>query len=55
MTYDGLLKFERSERDVGQFPGVGMKIMMNIGNPESAFTFGRCPAKASALRAWSRD
>jgi len=41
--YDGLLKFERTEQDLGELPKIGMKIMMNVGNPESAFTFGQLP------------
>mmetsp|Transcript_8658 Transcript_8658/g.23581 ORF Transcript_8658/g.23581 Transcript_8658/m.23581 type:complete len:889 (-) Transcript_8658:399-3065(-) len=41
--YDGMLKFERTEQDLGELPKVGMKIMMNVGNPESAFTFGQLP------------
>merc|ERR1719281_2023848 len=34
--YDGLLKFEKTETDIGVLPKVpgGMKIMMNVGNPE---------------------
>ena len=35
--YDGILKFERTEQDLGELPKVGIKIMMNVGNPESAF------------------
>merc|ERR1719316_41816 len=41
--YKGLLKFEKTETDIGVLPKVGMKIMMNVGNPESAFTFGQLP------------
>merc|ERR1712060_805660 len=41
--YKGLLKFERTEQDLGELPEVGMKIMMNVGNPETAFTFGQLP------------
>jgi len=41
--YKGLLKFERTEQDLGEIPEVGMKIMMNVGNPETAFTFGQLP------------
>uniref|UniRef100_A0A7S3T0R6 Phosphoenolpyruvate synthase n=1 Tax=Strombidinopsis acuminata TaxID=141414 RepID=A0A7S3T0R6_9SPIT len=41
--YKGLLKFEKTETDVGELPKVGMKIMMNVGNPETAFTFGQLP------------
>mmetsp|Transcript_39734 Transcript_39734/g.86743 ORF Transcript_39734/g.86743 Transcript_39734/m.86743 type:complete len:904 (-) Transcript_39734:167-2878(-) len=41
--YKGLLDFERTEQDLGELPEVGMKIMMNVGNPETAFTFGQLP------------
>merc|ERR1712060_341340 len=41
--YEGSLKFERTEQDLGEVPTVGMKIMMNVGNPETAFTFGQLP------------
>merc|ERR1712187_958946 len=44
--YKGLLKFERTEQDLGEIPKVGMKIMMNVGNPETAFTFGQLPNDA---------
>ena len=49
--YDGLLKFEKTETDVGVLPEVpgGMKIMMNVGNPESAFTFGQLPSDGIGL------
>merc|ERR1719419_84913 len=32
--YKGALKFEKTEQDLGEIPKVGMKIMMNVGNPE---------------------
>merc|ERR1719204_1604043 len=41
--FEGLLKYERTEQDLGEIPKVGMKIMMNVGNPETAFTFGQLP------------
>merc|ERR1712107_807947 len=41
--YKGLLKFEKTETDLGEIPEVDMKIMMNVGNPETAFTFGQLP------------
>ena len=37
----GLLKFEKTETDLGKIPEVGTKSMMNVGNPETAFTFGQ--------------
>merc|ERR1719313_1438842 len=41
--FEGILKFEKTETDIGVLPEVGMKIMMNVGNPESAFSFGQLP------------
>merc|ERR1719482_2494625 len=43
LIYKGLKKFQKTEQDLGELPEVGMKIMMNVGNPESAFTFGQLP------------
>merc|ERR1719499_239870 len=47
--YKGLLKFEKTETDIGEVPEVGMKIMMNVGNPETAFTFGQLPNEGIGL------
>merc|ERR1719414_1962879 len=47
--YKGLLKFEKTETDIGEVPEVGMKIMMNVGNPETAFTFGQLPIEGIGL------
>mmetsp|Transcript_4145 Transcript_4145/g.7038 ORF Transcript_4145/g.7038 Transcript_4145/m.7038 type:complete len:586 (+) Transcript_4145:2-1759(+) len=47
--YKGLLEFERKEQDVGEIPDVDMKIMMNVGNPESAFAFGQLPSDGIGL------
>ena len=47
--YKGLLKFEKTETDVGVLPEVGMKIMLNVGNPELAFTFGQLPSDGIGL------
>jgi len=47
--YKGLLKFEKTEQDLGELPEVGMKIMMNVGNPETAFTFGQLPSDGIGL------
>jgi len=47
--YKGLLKFEKTETDIGELPEVGMKIMMNVGNPETAFTFGQLPNEGIGL------
>jgi pyruvate,water dikinase len=47
--WEGALKFTKSEQDVGEMPKIGMKIMMNVGNPESAFTFGQYPNEGIGL------
>merc|ERR1711870_119439 len=41
--------FEKTETDLGEIPEVGMKIMMNVGNPETAFTFGQLPNEGIGL------
>eukprot|EP00403_Amphidinium_massartii_P026899 CAMPEP_0178403796 /NCGR_PEP_ID=MMETSP0689_2-20121128/17554_1 /TAXON_ID=160604 /ORGANISM="Amphidinium massartii, Strain CS-259" /LENGTH=151 /DNA_ID=CAMNT_0020024763 /DNA_START=14 /DNA_END=466 /DNA_ORIENTATION=+ len=47
--YKGLLKYDRTEQDIGELPEVDMKIMMNVGNPESAFAFGQLPSDGIGL------
>merc|ERR1712113_203466 len=49
LIYKGLLKFEKTETDLGEIPEVDMKIMMNVGNPETAFTFGQLPNEGIGL------
>jgi pyruvate,water dikinase len=41
--YDGLIPFEVSSRERGEMPEVGVKIAMNVGNPELAFEFAQLP------------
>jgi pyruvate,water dikinase len=41
--YDGLLETEVSEVQRGEMPDVGVKIMMNVGNPQLAFEFCQLP------------
>ena len=41
--YDGLLETEVSEVQRGEMPEVGVKIMMNVGNPQLAFEFCQLP------------
>src|SRR5690625_3024438 len=41
--YDGLLETEIEEVKWGEMPDVGMKIMMNVGNPQLAFDFSQIP------------
>merc|ERR1711988_431945 len=48
-SYKGELKFEKTVQDLGELPPVDMKIMMNVGNPETAFTFGQLPNEGIGL------
>ena len=41
--YDGLIPFEVSSRERGEMPAVGVKIAMNVGNPDLAFEFAQLP------------
>ncbi len=41
--YDGLLETEVSEVQRGVMPEIGVKIMMNVGNPQLAFDFCQLP------------
>jgi len=42
-VYDGLLETEVSEVQRGEMPEIGVKIMMNVGNPQLAFDFCQLP------------
>ncbi|MDY0308199.1 MAG: phosphoenolpyruvate synthase [Castellaniella sp.] len=41
--YDGLIETEVEEVRWGQMPDIGLKIMMNVGNPQLAFDFSQIP------------
>ena len=41
--YDGELDFEIVNSDLGQMPEAPLKIMMNVGNPDRAFSFAQIP------------
>ncbi len=41
--YDGLLDFELKTIQLDNLPELPFKIMMNVGNPERAFSFSRLP------------
>ena len=41
--YDGLLETEVTEVQRGVMPDIGVKIMMNVGNPQLAFDFCQLP------------
>ncbi len=42
-VYEGELRFEHQKRDLDKMPDIPFKIMMNVGNPERAFSFSRLP------------
>ncbi|REL37371.1 phosphoenolpyruvate synthase [Thalassotalea euphylliae] len=41
--YDGKLEFSVTTSQVDEMPELPLKIMMNVGNPDRAFTFARLP------------
>ncbi|MFK0571135.1 phosphoenolpyruvate synthase [Endozoicomonas sp.] len=41
--YDGELPFEHQKKDLDEMPELSFKIMMNVGNPDRAFSFSRLP------------
>jgi len=41
--YDGLIETEIEEVKRGTMPEVGLKVMMNVGNPQLAFDFSQIP------------
>ena len=47
--YDGLLETEVSEVKRGEMPHIGIKIMMNVGNPQLAFDFAQIPNSGVGL------
>ena len=42
-VYEGILDFDVMTSRVAQMPKLQMKIMMNVGNPERAFSFAKLP------------
>ncbi|HET7474877.1 MAG TPA: phosphoenolpyruvate synthase, partial [Dermatophilaceae bacterium] len=42
-VYDGLLAFAVEETSTGAMPDLGVKIMMNVGTPDQAFSFSQLP------------
>ncbi|WP_422133679.1 phosphoenolpyruvate synthase [Endozoicomonas sp. ALD040] len=47
--YEGLLNFEHKVRDLDVMPELPFKLMMNVGNPDRAFSFSRTPNKGVGL------
>jgi len=43
MIYEGLLEYERQVQAMEQMPEIPVKIMMNVGNPDRAFSFAQLP------------
>ena len=48
-VYPGLLKFEHHRHELANMPEIPLKLMMNIGNPERAFSFSRLPHNGIGL------
>ena len=47
--YDGLIETEIEEVRWGEMPDIGLKIMMNVGNPQLAFDFSQIPNEGIGL------
>ncbi|WP_258804280.1 phosphoenolpyruvate synthase [Pseudarthrobacter sp. NS4] len=43
LIYEGLLDFSIDETEITQLPEAPVKVMMNVGTPEQAFTFAQLP------------
>lgn len=48
-VYEGLLKFDVVETEISNLPNIPTKLMMNVGNPDRAFTFSRIPNEGVGL------
>ncbi len=42
-VYEGLIPFEHETYELTNMPEIPLKVMMNVGNPERAFSFARLP------------
>ena len=47
--YEGLLETEVTEVTRGEMPHIGLKVMMNVGNPQLAFDFAQMPNSGVGL------
>jgi pyruvate,water dikinase len=47
--YEGLLDFEHKVEELDSMPEIPTKIMMNVGNPDRAFSFAQLPHKGVGL------
>ena len=48
-VYPGLLEFEHHQHELTNMPKIPLKVMMNVGNPERAFSFCRLPHSGVGL------
>jgi pyruvate, water dikinase len=48
-VYRGVLPFHVEERDVGELPATRTQILMNVGNPEEAFSLAAIPCDGVGL------
>ncbi|WP_432280500.1 phosphoenolpyruvate synthase [Spectribacter acetivorans] len=48
-VYDGELDFDINEVQLDEMPDIGVKIMMNVGNPDRAFDFAMTPNRGVGL------
>lgn len=48
-VYSGILPFERVQLDVDTMPELPIKVMLNVGNPERAFSFQSIPNSGIGL------
>ncbi len=48
-VYSGICEFEHSIHEFGNMPEIPVKVMMNIGNPERAFSFAQLPNEGIGL------
>jgi len=48
-VYEGLLEYEQLETKLDQLPEIPVKLMMNVGNPDRAFTFAAIPNRGVGL------
>ena len=48
-VYPGLLEFDHQLHELDKMPEIPVKVMMNVGNPERAFSFARLPHSGIGL------
>ena len=48
-VYEGALPFESKQVELDSLPEIALKIMMNVGNPDRAFSFAAIPNKGVGL------